>query len=541
MEMVTQKTFTRPQAFAALRAIVKSLSTAWDLDSILDLIVHKTTEVMHVDSCTIYLLDPDGETLRLQASTGLSKRALGRSTLRMGEGMTGYAVARNRAVFAADAQHDPLYKLVDEAEETRYQSLLAVPLVIENQPIGAMNVQTVAMHLYTPDEVEVLTLIGDLAAGTLVRAQLHDKQARQIEELRTLAEVSEAVTSPQYLHDILDIVSEMAAQVMEAAIVIIYLLDESGQFLERHTGPLRPHIARRQIPIAGGTLAQVVVLGQSIYVADVRVEAVHEERELAVQENLVALLAVPLRVRDRVIGVLNCYTAVAHEFTTEQETLLTTLANQTALAIENAQLVTNTAVVREMHHRIKNNLQTVAMLMQMQIAEVDRLDARQVLETSIQRVRSIAAVHEALSEKSFRMVDVKDVLERIIKATAVNMVAPQKEIAIRVLGEALQLPSRSATSLALVVNELVQNALEHAFVGRENGKISISLGHSPVEYIILVKDDGVGLPLDLHPNLGLEIAETLVCEDMRGRIKFNRLESGTEISIRIPRSVERDL
>ena len=409
--MSAQTTFTRPQAFAALRAIARSLSAAWDLDTTLDLIARKTTEVMRVDSCTIYMLDPDGESLRLQASTGLARRSWGRATLKVGEGMTGYAMQSNHPVFSADAQRDPHYKQVAETDEMGFQSLLAVPLAIADQPIGAMNVQTVARHDFTSDEVEVLMLIGDLAASTLVRAQLYDKQARQIEELRTLAEISEAVTSPQYLHDVLDIVSEMAAQVMEAAVVVIYLLDDSKQFLERHTGPLRPSIERRQIFVdSAGILGQVVTHGKPLYVPEVGLEPAHEEADLALEKGLISLLAVPLSVRDRVIGVLNCYTAVAHTFSSEQKTLLNTLANQTALAIENAQLVTNTAVVREMHHRIKNNLQTVAMLMQLQISEADRLNTRQVLETSIHRVRSIAAVHEVLSEKGFRLVDVKDVI-----------------------------------------------------------------------------------------------------------------------------------
>ena len=118
---------------------------------------------------------------------------------------------------------------------------------------------------------------------------------------------------------------------------------------------------------------------------------------------------------------------------------------------------------------------------------------------------------------------------------------PQQNVEINVHGESLQFPSRAATALALVVNELVQNSLEHAFKGRSQGRIDISLGHSPEEVIILVRDDGIGLTADFKPNLGLEIAETLVCEDLRGRIKFNRLKSGVEVSIRIPRSIEQDL
>ena len=95
-----------------------------------------------------------------------------------------------------------------------------------------------------------------------------------------------------------------------------------------------------------------------------------------------------------------------------------------------------------------------------------------------------------------------------------------------------------ATALALVCNELVQNALEHAFTEQTAGQIEISLGHSPDEYIVLVRDDGRGLDEAFERGSGLEIAETLVRDDLDGRMKYNRLPRGTEISIRFPRKKE---
>jgi signal transduction protein with GAF and PtsI domain/anti-sigma regulatory factor (Ser/Thr protein kinase) len=543
MALTTRTETTRPQALAALREIARALSAAWDLNSTLDLIALKTTEVMHVDSCTIYLLDPDGATLRLRASTGLAKRALGRATLKVGEGMTGYAVQDNKPVYAVIAKDDPHFKLVDEAEESVFQSLLAVPLLLEEAPIGAMNVQTINPHTFSADEIEIISLIGDLAAGALVKARLLDQQKRQIDEMQTLAQVSEAVTSPQYLDDILDVVTEMAAQSMEAAVCSIFLLDESETNLELRSAKqtTADYQHRPPIPIGNGVVGRVAAAGQPIYVRDVRTDPQYLASERAKSEGLASLLAVPLSVRDRVIGVLNCYTAVPRQFTQEQRAFFATLANQTALAIENTRLVTNTAIIREMHHRIKNNLQTVAMLMQMQIPDAERLDTRQVLETNIHRIHTISAVHEVLSERGFRLVDFKDVLERITQMTVETMTAPAQDIQLHVHGEALTLPSRAATSLALVVNELVQNALEHAFKGRQQGRVEISLGRSPDELIVLVRDDGAGLPDELPPSLGLEIVGTLVKDDLHGRIKFNRLRQGTEVSIRIPRAIEQEM
>lgn len=518
--------------FASLREIARSLSAAWDLDTTLDLIARKTTEVMSVNSCTIYLLDTDSQTLRLRASTGLARQALGRATLQIGEGMTGHAVARNRPIYAADAQHDPHFKWVDDTEEVRFRSLLAMPLVLNNRPIGALNVQTAEPRDYSEDEIELLALICDLAAGALVKAQLYDRQRRQLDDLRTLAQVSEAITSPQYLDDILTVVTGLAAGTVGAVACSIYLLESVGDDLDQDAG--QPVFAAP----AGTTQADITPPDYGVLAEVVRTGRPH--RATRRDDGMVhPVLAVPLSIQERTIGVLVCLGPPGHAFNESQETLLTTLANQTALAIENARLVTSAAVVREMHHRIKNNLQTVAMLMQLQLPEADRLETRQVLLTNIHRIRSIAAVHEILSEQGFRLVNVKRVLERIAQTTMTGMARPNQAVEIAVRGDNLQLPSRTATALTVVVNELLQNSLEHAFVGRASGRIDISLARTPDALMIIVRDDGIGLPDTIAPNLGLEIAEALVAGDLHGELQFNRPEVGTEITIRLPRGAER--
>lgn len=526
---------------AALREIARALSTARDLDTTLDLIARKTTEVMGVQSCTIYLLDPDGETLWLRASTGLAPRTLGRVALKVGEGLTGAAMADNAPVYAAIARQDPRFKLLDEEREKLFQSLLAVPLVLGDRPLGAMNVQTVAAHDYTPAEIETLLLIADLAAGALAKAQLIDRQRSQLDELETLARLSEAMIAPHYLDDMLDVVTEMAGEAMNAAVCTLFLLDESGEQLEQRAArrTATRYTPRPPLRLDEGVVGWVTRTGQIAYVPDVLADARYAFPELARAEGLVSMLAVPLNVRERTLGALCCYTTEPRLFTPAQITLFSTVANHTALALENSRLVTNAALIREMHHRIKNNLHMVVMLMQLQLAEVDRVDPRQVLESNMLRIRSMAAVHEALSEKGFRLVDVKQVLQRIAQATADALSLPQRQVTLEVAGETWQLPSKAATALALVVNELVHNALEHGLAGRPQGHIHISLGRSPQELIVVVRDDGLGIPESFQPGLGLEIVQTLVRDELRGRLQFKRIQPGAEVSLRLPRTLER--
>jgi two-component sensor histidine kinase len=118
------------------------------------------------------------------------------------------------------------------------------------------------------------------------------------------------------------------------------------------------------------------------------------------------------------------------------------------------------------------------------------------------------------------------------------MLRPNLRAAITVEGEPLVLPSRAATSLALVIHELLQNALEHAFVGRDSGAVTIRLGHGPKEYVVEVSDDGVGLPAPRAANLGLDIVKTLVHDDLRGKLEFTSTRRGTQAVVRMPKSSE---
>ncbi|MGB7540012.1 MAG: GAF domain-containing protein [Anaerolineales bacterium] len=523
--------------FGSLREIAQALSAEWDLDTTLDLIARRTNHVMGTDSCSLYLLDPNGEILRLRASTRLARESLGRASLRLGEGLTGWAALHEQPAAVREARSDPRFKLLPETNEEGLRSLLAVPLTNRGRIIGAMNVQTAAPRDFTEDETELLRLIGDLAAGALDRAMLYDTMRRRLDELTTLAEVSRTVTSQMVPDDMLELVAEMAAGVMGSDVCSLQLIDEErGELVMRAAWSRSASYKRRpRLRPDEGIVGEVIRSGKPVVVGDVRSDPRYRFKEMARQEGLVSLLSVPLIVREKVIGVMNCYTGVPAAFTPEQVALCTTLANQTALAIENARLSTSAAVVREMHHRIKNNLQTVAMLLAMQKDGANSGSAADALQAGIGRIHSIAAVHEILSRQGFALVDILPVAERIAHLTAQNMVRPDLAASITVEGESLLLPSRPATSLALVINELVHNALEHAFDGRSTGSVRILLTRTPEDTLVEVRDDGTGFARDAaHPHLGLEIVNTLVRDDLCGKIEFASDAAGTRAVVRIP-------
>jgi two-component sensor histidine kinase len=190
------------------------------------------------------------------------------------------------------------------------------------------------------------------------------------------------------------------------------------------------------------------------------------------------------------------------------------------------------------HHRVKNNLQTIAGLLRMQARRVKSEEARQVLDETLSRILSVAVIHEFLSSDSSNIINIKEVSNRIIGQLQYGMLSSEAKIQIEVVGEPIYLPARQATSCALIINELVQNAIEHGFERRQEGIIQVNLADNGDEVIINVADNGDGLPSDFHledtASLGLQIVKILVEGDLKGHIQLeNGINDGHGLSIKI--------
>jgi two-component sensor histidine kinase len=204
-------------------------------------------------------------------------------------------------------------------------------------------------------------------------------------------------------------------------------------------------------------------------------------------------------------------------------------------------LLTKDATIREIHHRVKNNLQTVAALLRLQARRVSSPDARTALEESVRRVASIAIVHETLANSVDEEVVFDGVVDRIA-AAAVDVAAPESGVHVRRASSFGVLSADVATPLAMVLNELLLNAVEHGFAGREEselGEVVISAHRFRRQLHVTVADNGRGLPegfsIGSSDRLGLQIVRTLANEDLRGSIEMRpRPGGGTEAVLVVP-------
>jgi two-component system, sensor histidine kinase PdtaS len=201
------------------------------------------------------------------------------------------------------------------------------------------------------------------------------------------------------------------------------------------------------------------------------------------------------------------------------------------------ELVTKDATIREIHHRVKNNLQTVAALLRMQSRRMVSDEAKQGLEQAMRRVATIALVHETLSQGLTQSVDFDELIGRQFRLSA-EVASPSQQVRTERSGLFGELPSDFATPLALVINELVTNAVEHGLEGRA-GTVWLladrSEGDDGEELTVTIADDGVGLPETPHvEGLGLQIVRTLVTSELGGSIQWLPREGGgTAVQIRL--------
>lgn len=201
-------------------------------------------------------------------------------------------------------------------------------------------------------------------------------------------------------------------------------------------------------------------------------------------------------------------------------------------------LTVKTTMIKEIHHRVKNNLQTIAALLRMQSRRSGNAEVVDLLKESVNRILSVAVVHEFLSHDEESVINIREVCARILSEVTQGILDPEKHIQIVLEGENSYLPAQQATSTALVVNELLQNSVKHGYEGRTAGKITVRVETKDDWLTIDITDDGIGIPLDLSSRssgrLGLTIVRTLVEEDLRGKFELTS-NGGTTARVSFPR------
>jgi two-component system, sensor histidine kinase PdtaS len=211
----------------------------------------------------------------------------------------------------------------------------------------------------------------------------------------------------------------------------------------------------------------------------------------------------------------------------EIQGVLVLLHNATETVQRQRELNVKSAIIQEVHHRVKNNLQSVAAILRIQARRAEHEETRQQLNDAVNRILSVAVIHEFLGEGDERLINIRDLADRMAGQVGQVTGNPDQEIAIRVHGPRIRLPAGQATPVAMVINELMLNAVEHGLQGYRNGRIEITLEDLGQSVRVTVENSGSGLPPDFDPqvgsSLGLQIVYTLVTDDLKGEMTIESL------------------
>ena len=452
---------------------IAAVNSTLDLQEVLELVATNVAEALGTDACFVYLYEERSGELVLRATHGTSVEEMTRRPrMRPGEGITGVAAQERRPVMiAAQAHLDPRFKRFVNLPEEEYESILAVPILAREKLEGALNVRTREPREFSAAEVDLLLAIAAQVAQSIEHAKLYAQAQRRVEELEALARISEAVSESLYLEESLEAIVKTTMDAVSATGAALVLEDGKIAWPEGRPGE---HAVRT-----------------------------------------------PLRWKRRQIGEL-----VADRdtpFSDEERQLLGSIAHHAAVALEHGRAVMRGVLAQEIHHRVKNNLQTVASLLRLQ-ARGDVVDARRALDDSVNRILAIAAVHEVLTERHDENVDLGELLERL-RATLVQGLAADKQVASSL--EPVSLAGNRATALALVFSELFQNALEHG-----GGSVRIELEQRNGHVVLAIADDGRGI--DGAPQgTGLSIVQALVRDELGGTLSLED-EGGLRAEVVFP-------
>ena len=207
----------------------------------------------------------------------------------------------------------------------------------------------------------------------------------------------------------------------------------------------------------------------------------------------------------------------------------------TQLRVRDRELISKDATIREIHHRVKNNLQTVASLLRIQSRQTKSVEAKESLAQAMRRVSAIAVVHDVLTEGVDQDVSFDQVFKRILTLVPETAVTNNTQVTTEFEGSFGELPAERSTSLALVLTEIVSNAVEHGLEDNP-GIIKVAAEREKKVLRITVEDNGVGLPEGkLGSGLGTQIVKTLVESELRGSINWTSpIRGGTRVVIEIP-------
>ncbi len=320
----------------SFQEISKVLSSTLSVDEVLDHIVRQITEVMNLKGATIRLVNPKTNRLELAAAHGLSEKYLKKGTVDLDKSVTEALSGRPVAIF--DAVNDPRMQYPQEAKEEGIATLVAIPMVAKGKVIGVMRLVTAEPREFTMEEVDFACAVAELGAQAISNAKMYENRTKELNFLKGLLEVSKAINSALDVKKVLNLLVKTVTTALDIKGAGVRLLDEKRQQMElvASYGLSDRYITKG--PVGTDKSITDAMMGKAVSIYDVDSDPRATYPQQAAEEGIKSILSVPINLKGNVIGVMRIYTSEPREFSDDEITFISSLAEQAALGMENARL-----------------------------------------------------------------------------------------------------------------------------------------------------------------------------------------------------------
>ena len=540
----------------------------------LQLIVSEAVRLMHASSGSVVLINPTSGFLEIHASQNLPAAAT-RLKLRVGEGITGWVARTGKPARVGDVTQDPRYVMARRG----VRSELAVPLEVNGETRGVLNVDSDRADAFTTEDQELLQELAIQAAKVIQNTWLYEQLRLKVHLFESLASVSRTINSTLNLDEALQVITRETCLLMQARVCSLMMLDESREWLDLRAshGAGEAYLNKPRLPVDDSLLGVVVRRKKPMQVANVQTSSRYQHVEVARQEGLISLLSVPLIFAGQAIGTLSVYMSRPYNFSNEEISILSALAELSAIAIEKARLYERVVDVEEqlrqneklsvlgllaaeVAHEIRNPLTVMKLLyhsLDLKFPDSDpRAKDARIIDAKIEHLNKIVEQILAFArttEPRLAPVNLNELVDELGLLVR-HKLANQNIRLVRQLQPDLPVVMGDATQLEQVFLNLILNAAEAM---PEGGTLTIksravhlprgnpSATHASMEF----RDTGRGMSREVQrrafttvlgttkakgTGLGLAIVGRII-ETHRGQIRIlSRPGRGTTLRITLP-------
>ncbi len=511
------------------------------LEGVLDKAMGLIADAFDCDAASLFIHDPSQHILLLAATHGLDADLAGNFVIRDGVGITGAAATSRETQVAPVAQEHANYLPYPSHVDSRMTSHMSIPMISTEtgRLVGVLNLQNLEFDPFSElDRERAERIARDLALVVQTgrrQSRTDTVLAQRLNDVETLHSITRELTGTLMQDELAQLAARYATELVGASKAAVFRCDEHQNFTSTHS--FAAPGAKEVDDDACKAVAKEACMTRVARAQ--RTEG--EEGPLFFAAALVA--------RNELLGVVVARIEPAFAPGPGQLSMFQAFADTVAMGLSNADLydqsvrsaATSAALLQEMHHRVRNNLQIVASLLSLQARAANDDGVSRPLMEAVARIQSIASIHDLMSQPDVEFASLQTVAETVAGEASINVVPPGLNVTFEIDAAGIQIPSKHAMVLGLLINECITNAIIHGFEGRESGTIRICTTKDDGFVDLAVSDDGAGVVrsdddrVKTSTGLGTRIATRIAESDLRGSFSIEPASPcGTTARIRFP-------